>query len=144
VIVEGKVADHQQLFISPFPLSKLDVRGAANGTPKYVSTPGNTPLAPFTTIGSPFEVSGYMVTLGAAAVAFPTVDALALAGEADPVAVDGAEATETMADVAEEASPIADETEAEASCRGRSGDATTPLMASRGRSWTSIVYATSP
>ena len=101
-------------------------------------------MAPFTTIGSPFEVSGYIVTLGAAAVTFPTVEALALAGEADSVAVEGAEATEASAEVAEEASPIADETEAEASCRGRSGDATTPVMARRGRRCESIVYATSP
>ena len=85
-----------------------------------------------------------MVTLGAAAVAFPTVEALALADGTEPVAVDGAEATEASSEVAEEASPIADETEAEASCRGRSGDATTPLMARRGRRCESIVCATSP
>ena len=85
-----------------------------------------------------------MVTLGAAAVAFPLADTLALAGEADPVAVEGVEATEASADVAEEASPIADETEAEASCRGRSGDATTPLMARRGRRCESIVYMLLP
>jgi hypothetical protein len=80
-----------------------------------------------------------MVTLGAAAVALPPEEALALAGEADPVAVEGAEATETSADVAEVASPIADETEAEASCRGRSGDATTPPMARKGRRCESMV-----
>lgn len=85
-----------------------------------------------TTIGSPFEVSGYIVTLGAAAVPLPLVEALGLAGATDPVAVDAAEATEATADVAEEASPIADE--AEASCRGRSGDATTPVMARKGSS----------
>jgi hypothetical protein len=104
-----------------------------------VSTPGKTPLAPLTTMGSPFEVSGYIVTLGAAAVAFPTAEALALAGGTEPVAVDGAEATEASADVAEVASPIADETEAEASCRGRSGDATTPEMARNGRRCESMV-----
>ena len=80
-----------------------------------------------------------MVTLGAAAVALPLAEVLEMAGEADPVAVEGAEATETSADVAEVASPIADETEAEASCRGRSGDATTPLMARRGRRCESMV-----
>jgi hypothetical protein len=99
-------------------------------------------LAPFTTIGSPFEVSGYIVTLGAAAVALPLTEVLEMAGEAEPVAVEGVEATEATADVAEVASPIADETEA--SCRGRSGDATTPLMARRGRSWTSIVQMLLP
>jgi hypothetical protein len=83
-----------------------------------------------------------MVTLGAAAVAFPMAEALALASEPGPVAVDGVDATEATADVAEVASPIADETEA--SCRGRSGDATTPLMARKGRSWTSIVQMLLP
>jgi hypothetical protein len=74
------------------------------------------------------------VTLGAAAVALPPEEALALAGEPDPAAEAAVEATEAIADVAEVASPIADETEAEASCRGRSGDATTPPMARNGRS----------
>jgi hypothetical protein len=78
-----------------------------------------------------------MVTLGAAAVALPLAGVLELAGDAEPVAVEGPEDTEATADVAEVPSPIADETEA--SCRGRSGDATTPLMARKGRSWTSIV-----
>jgi hypothetical protein len=64
------------------------------------------------------------VTLGAAAVALPPEEALALAGEPDPAAEAAVEATEA----------IADETEAEASCRGRSGDATTPPMARNGRS----------
>lgn len=102
-----------------------------------MSTPGKTPLAPFTTIGSPFDVSGYMVTLGAAAVALP--DEALEAGEAEPLAaaVEAADATDATDEVAEVASPIADETEA--SCRGRSGEATTPEIASKGRSRTSII-----
>jgi hypothetical protein len=88
-------------------------------------------------MGSPLEVSGYIVTLGAAAVPLPPAEALALGEEAELTAVAADEPTEAAADAVEVAPPIADETEdkAEVSCRGRSGVPTTPEMARKGRSW---------
>jgi hypothetical protein len=109
---------------TPHDLTQKDLRGAANGTPRYESTPGSNDFLPLTMIGSPAEVSGYMVTDGGAAELVPAV----------PVAVEGATADTLEAiSVADVAIAVEAEETEEASCRLSRGEAMTPVKASSGR-----------
>jgi hypothetical protein len=88
-----------------------------------------------TTIGSPAEVSGYIVTEGAEAVLvpLPATDAVGLAAADDTADTTAVEVEPERLDSPEVIAADTEETEADTSCRRSSGVASTPVSARRGR-----------
>jgi hypothetical protein len=88
-----------------------------------------------TTIGSPAEVSGYIVTEGAAAVVvpLPAAEAVGLAAADDTAETTAVEVEPERLASPEVIAADTEETEADTSCLRSSGDASTPVSASRGR-----------